>query len=560
VPIYYESRNVPLAIGDEALVDAVEETLGSEEDEAAARLITAEAQLDRVVGAGDRIERVADDIARHFTERQKTLEGKAMVVGMTRRICSQLTDQLRDRLGDKAVTCVITASADEEEMLNRWRRSKQEMRQVADEFKDPESPLRIVVVQNMWLTGFDVPPLHTLYIDRPMKDHGLLQAIARVNRVFRDKPGGLVVDYIGIGEDLRAALPAYTPEEVEGSMVPLEAVIAKLREKHEVLAEFFHGIDFRSRHDLPPTELATMFGAVVGKLLADDETTERYLTEHASFSKLFALVSPDPTATELADDAAWFSDVAKAARKLAPPKYEVSPAARQAVKQFFSEGLAAGEIVDVFSIAESDRPEVSVLSDEFLDSLGERVPSQDLQVALMKKLLNDEIRTSRQRNRMQAKLFSDELADLLARYHNRQLTSAEIVEALVELAKKMRAARKRHEELGLTEEEAAFYDALAGQPEDWKADEQLVAIAKELVSNIKADLSVDWTSHESAEAAIRVKVKRLLRKHHYQPPAASTGGGGGKPLDVAADLVLDQARSLYRNWPDIGVRREAALV
>ena len=424
---------------------------------------------------------------------------------------------------------------------------------MAEDFKDPDSKLKLVVVQNMWLTGFDVPPLHTMYLDRPMKDHGLLQAIARVNRVFKDKPGGLVVDYIGIGEDLRAALPSYAAEDVDDAMVPLDSLITKLNEKHDILSDFFHGTNFDQRDQMSDTERATLFAKVVGDLLLDDDKAQRYLDEYAAFARLYTLVSPDPAATVISSDADWFGDVAKAARKLTAPEHEADQATKQRVKQFYSEGLGAGDIVDVFEVAGKDRPELSVLSDEFLDDLTRKVPDENLQVAFLKKLLNDEIRSRGRANKMQAKLFSDELTDLLNRYRNRQLTSAEVVEALVELAKKMREARHRHEELGLSEEESAFYDALAGKADDWKADEELVTIVKELVAAIKADLSVDWTTHGDAEAAIRVKVKRLLRKHQYQPPAAANGGrgGAGRPLDTAADLVLDQARVLYKYWPDV---------
>jgi type I restriction enzyme, R subunit len=568
VPIFYENRNVPLDIADPELLEEVEEALESEEEEAATKLIRSEAKLDRVVGSSDRVAKVAADIAKHFEEREaefvKTLDdfpgGKALVVGMTRRICAQLTDELRSYLGDDAVTCVISAAATDDEFLSRFRRSKQEMRQVADDFKSVEHELKVVVVQNMWLTGFDVPPLHTLYIDRPMKDHGLLQAIARVNRVFRDKPGGLVVDYIGIGEDLRAALPSYAEEDVEDAMVPLDSMISKMNEKHGVLQDFFHGTNFEKREQMSDGERATLFAKVVGDLLLEDDKTKRYLDEYAAFSKLFALVSPDPAAAAIENDADWFGDVAKAARKLKPPEHEADLATKQAVKQFYSDGLAAGEIKDVFEIAGKERPEISVLSDEFLDDLTKKVPDENLQMAFLRKLLDDEIKSRGRTNQMQAQLFSDELEELLARYRNRQLSSAEVVEKLVELAKKMREARHRHEELGLSEEESAFYDALAGKAEDIsEADPELVEIVKDLVEAIKNDLSVDWTSHESAEAAIRVKVKRLLRKHHYKPPVVASGGsGGGSPgngrgsLDYAADLVLQQARVLYKYWPEVG--------
>jgi type I restriction enzyme, R subunit len=450
------------------------------------------------------------------------------------------------------VDCVITAQATEEK-LNRYRRSKAEMRQVADDFKNPDHPLQMVVVRDMWLTGFDVPCLHTMYIDKPMRDHGLLQAIARVNRVFRDKPGGLVVDYIGIGEDLRKALPAYAPEDVEDVAVPVAEVLKRLREKYEVLGDFLDGLPWREREGLDPAGLATLLARAHAAIVEDEETTKRFLAEQLAFAKLFALVNPDPAAEELRADAGFFADLARSVRKYTPPEGEPSETARQAVRQVFSEGLAAGEIVDVFGLSDDERPEISILSDEFLDNLEKKGAEPSLLVAFMRKLLNDEIRVRAGRNKMQAKLFGEELDAVLARYRNRQITSAEVVKALVELAKKLREAKHRNEELGLSEEEAAFYDALAGTAEDLTVDPQIADIARGLVKGIKGDLSVDWTSHESREAAVRVKIKRLLRKHKYRPPAAKdgTGGGGRMSIDEATSLILDQARELYYRWPDV---------
>jgi len=553
VRIYYENRAIPLDIADADLVEETERLLEEEDEQAAGALIQRESKLERVVGADDRLDRLAADIAEHFSERQEALEGKGMVIGMSRRVCVALADRLKEKLGDDAVTCVITAAAHEEN-LNRYRRSKQEMEQVAKYFKDPEHPLKLVVVRDMWLTGFDVPPLHTLYIDKPMRDHGLLQAIARVNRVFRDKPGGLVVDYIGIGEDLRKALPGYSTDEVEEAMVPLKKVISALRERHDVVSEFFHGLDWTDRETMSAGQRATLLVNAHARVVADEGDTKRFLREQAAFAKLFALVNPDPAARALLDDAAFFAVVAKSVRKYTPPEGEVSAEARQAVRQVFSEGLAAGEVVDIFGLSGEERPEISVLSDEFLDSLDERISQPDLQVALLRKLLRGEVRARGAANQMQAKLFGERLDDALARYANRQLTSAEVVQALVALAKDMREARRRHEKLGLSREEAAFYDALSGNPDDLKADPEIAKIAKELVKSIRADLSVDWTQRESREAAIRRKIKRLLRKHKFKPPRAAGGRRKtGRPfsLEETTDLILGQARAIYRRWPDL---------
>jgi type I restriction enzyme, R subunit len=555
VRIFYEGRIVPLDISDEDLVAETEKLLQQEQEEAAGKLVSAETKLDRVVGFAARLDKVAEDIAHHFAEREKLLSGKAMVVGMNREICVELTERLKKELGDDAVTCVITAQATEPK-LNRYRRSKAEMKQVAADFKDADSPLKVVVVRNMWLTGFDVPALHTMYIDKPMRDHGLLQAIARVNRVFRDKPGGLVVDYIGIGEDLRKALPRYAAKDVKDAMVPVRRVISKLRERHEVLCDFFHGLEWRDRDTLSPTERATLLAQAHAKVVEDDEQTKRFLAEQSTFARLLALVNPDPVVERFLADAEFFAAVAASVRKYTPPEGEPSEAARQAVKQVFSEALAAGEVADILGLSGDRRPEVSILSDEFLDGLQVKMAEPPLAVAFLKTLLNDEIRARGQRNQMQAKLFGKELNAVLARYRNRQITGAEVVKALVELAKKVRDAHHRHEELGLSDEEAAFYDALVGSAEGRALDSGIADIARDLVKGIRADLSVDWTNHESREALIRRKIKRLLRKHDYRPPeprkGGGVGGGGRMTLERAAGLILDQARVLYYRWPEVG--------
>jgi type I restriction enzyme R subunit len=554
VRIFYEARIAPLDISDEELVAETEKLLQDEDEEAAGKLVSSETRLDRVVGSDARLDKVADDIARHFGERQKLLDGKAMVVGMSREICVELTERLKRRLGEETVTCVITAQATEPK-LNRYRRSNAEMAQVAADFKDPDNPLKVVVVRDMWLTGFDVPPLHTMYIDKPMRDHGLLQAIARVNRVFRDKPGGLVVDYIGIGEDLRKALPRYAAKDVEGVMEPVRKVSAKLREKHEVLCDFFHGLSWRQRGDLGATARATLLAQAHAKVVEDDEETKRFLAEQSAFARLLALINPDPTVEELLPDAEFFAEVAASVRKYTPPEGEPSEAARQAVKQVFSEGLAADAVTDILGLSGEERPEISILSDEFLSDLQNKMAEPPLAIAFLKRLLNDEIRSRGQRNRMQAKLFGDELEAVLARYRNRQITGAEVVKALVDLAKKVRDSRRRHEDLGLTEEEAAFYDALAGSAAGSSVDPKIAAIARDLVKGIRADLSVDWTSHESREALVRRKIKRLLRRYDYTPPEpegeGQSKGGGRMTIDQASNLILDQARSLYYRWPDV---------
>jgi type I restriction enzyme, R subunit len=429
------------------------------------------------------------------------------------------------------------------------------MEDLATTFKDPDSPLRMVVVRDMWLTGFDAPSLHTLYVDKPMRDHGLLQAIARVNRVFRDKPGGLVVDYIGIGEDLRASLQAYDKDAIEEPVLPLKLALKGFQEKYEVLAGMLHPVGFEHFVERDAAGRAVLLADAHNLVLDTDAMTREYLDEQAALAKWYALVRTTPEAIAFKEEVAFLNTLAGAVRKYTPPPGQASPVAEQAVRQFFSEGLAAGEVVDVFGLSDKDRPEISVLSDDFLDNISQQTKHPNLQIKLIEKLLNDEIRGRLGTNQTQAKEFKDAVEAVLARYEGRQITSAQVVEELVTLAKRLRAARDRHEQLGLTEEEAAFYDALAGGAGDIQADPKLAAIAHDLVKTLRdsGKLRVDWADHASSQAAIRTIIKRLLRRHHYQPPAKVPTGGGGDPapLDYFAQVVYEQAKTLYRYWPEV---------
>jgi len=554
VPIFYESRQIPLDIADPDRLAEVEEVLEAEEQDAASRLVTAWAKLEKVVGAPDRLDRLADDVHAHFSARCDALAGKAMVVAYSRRIAAELTGRLCERFGAGAVECVISAQATDPPEVSRFRRSKAELRQLAKDFRDPGHPLRVVVVKDMWLTGFDAPVLHTLYIDKPMRDHGLLQAIARVNRVFRDKPGGLVVDYIGIGEDLRASLRAYDESELEDPVIPAAKAVAGLWERYEVLCALLYPIGYRQGELHLAADPARLFIDAYDHLLAREDRTREFLDAQAALASWYALARTQPAAIELRDEIGFFNRLAAEVRKITTPDGQASPAAEQAVRQFMSDGLAAGEILDVLAIADHDRPEISVLSDEFLDSIAAQTEHPNVQVRLLEKLLKGEIRGRARANQAQAKVFSEQIETVLRRYELRQLSSAEVVERLVQIAKSLRDARRRHEQLGLSAEEAAFYDALAGSVEDVTADPRLAGIAHDLVEGIRRDLTVDWADREATEAKVRAKIKRLLRKHGYQPPSAERGGGGGRRFDHAAQLVLEQAKTLYRYWPDIDDR------
>jgi type I restriction enzyme R subunit len=550
VPIYYESRQIPLEIADSELLSEVEEVLETEEQEAASKLVTAWAKLEKVVGAPDRLAKLADAIDAHFTARCEALAGKAMVVAYSRRVAAELAVLLREHFGEKAVECVISAQATDAPEVSRWRRSKAELQQVAKDFKDPQHELRIVVVKDMWLTGFDAPVLHTLYIDKPMRDHGLLQAIARVNRVFEDKPGGLVVDYIGIGEDLRASLRAYDDADLDDPVIPAWKAVAGLGEKYEVICAMLHPAGYRQGELGLVTDPNRLFLDCYNHVLANDERVREFLDAQTQLASWYALARTQPAVIELREEIGFFNKLAAEVRKITTPGAQASPAAEQAVRQFMSEGLAAGEIVDVLAVADQDRPEISVLSDEFLDSIGTKTEHPNVQIRLLEKLLKGEVRSRSRTNKMQAKLFTEQIEAVLRRYELRQISSADVVERLVEIAKTLREARRRHEQLGLSVEEAAFYDALAGGDADGAPDAQLATIASELVKSIRADLTVDWADRESTEAKIRTKIKRLLRKHGYEPPAMASGGGADA-IGHYTQLVLDQAKELYRYWPDV---------
>ena len=467
-----------------------------------------------------------------------------------------MTELLRERLGADAVDCVISVNATDPPELSKFRRNKQEKEELATLFKDPDSALRVVVVRDMWLTGFDAPVMNTLYVDKPMRDHGLLQAIARVNRVFRGKPGGLVVDYIGIGEDLRKSLSAYDSGDLEDEpVIPLKMALAGFAEKLEILTDMLHPVGFRNLADLDVTQGAQLFYDALNHLLKDEPITKSFLDEQAALAKWYALVRTEKEANDAKPTVAFMRELAGAIRKYTPPTGVPSASAEQAVKQFFSTGLAAGEVVDVFGLADKNRPEISVLSDDFLDNIGSQTEHPNLQRKLLQKLLDDEIKGRLATNRTQAKEFSAAIERILAMYENRQLTSAQVVEKLVELAKRIRDARHRHEQLGLTAEEAAFYDTLAGSTGDLTADPELAKIAHEIVTALRKSngLRVDWAEHPNSQAAIRKIIKRILRKSGYEPPAkiATAGGGDLAPIDYFAQLVYEQAKVLYRYWPEV---------
>ena len=559
VPIYYESRLAELGI-DEAqrptIDDEFEEVTEGEEAERSERLKTRWAQLEAVVGAERRLGLVAADIVEHFERRLDALDGKAMVVAMSRRICVELYDEIvRLRPGwhhgddaEGAVKVVMTGSAADPPEWQPHIRSKAGREALARRFRDPSDPLRMVLVRDMWLTGFDAPSLHTMYADKPMRGHGLMQAIARVNRVFGDKPGGLVVDYLGLAPELKQALAVYTGSGGGGRPAIDQAeAVALMREKYEVCCGLFAGFDWsgwtaggagdaggsgtQRRLELLPAALEHVLALRDGK--------DRCLVSVQELSRAFALAVPSPEALAVRDDVAFFQAVRVTLAKRAAGQARPGADLDQAVRQIVSRAVAPEGVTDIFAAAGLDRPDISVLSPEFLAEVRD-MNRPNLAVELLERLLKEAVTIRRRRNLVQSRSFSEMLEATLRRYRNRTIEAAQVIEELLELARHMREAAARGEDLGLTEEELAFYDALETNDSAVSVlgDETLRGIARELTETVRNNVTIDWTVRESVRANLRRLVRRTLSRHGYPPDKQ----------EQATRTVLEQAELLSETW------------
>ncbi len=551
VPIYYESRLAKLAL-DEAerpkIDPEFDEVTEGEEVARKEKLKTKWAQLEAVVGADKRLGLVARDIVEHFEKRLDAMEGKAMVVCMSRRICVELYRELvklRPAWHDQddargAIKVVMTGSASDPPDWQAHIRNKPRREALANRFRDAADPLRIVLVRDMWLTGFDAPSLHTMYVDKPMRGHGLMQAIARVNRVFRDKPGGLVVDYLGLAHELKAALATYTESGGTGrTALDQEEAVALMLEKYEVCRALFHGFD-RSRWTTgTPAERVALLPAAQEHILAQEDGKERCVRAVRALSQAFALAVPHEEALRIRDDVGFFQAVQAVLAKRAPGEARPEEDLDHAVRQIISRAVAPGGVVDIFAAAGLQKPDISILSDEFLAEV-RGMPQRNLAVELLQKLLKGELATRRRKNVVQARSFAEMLEQTIRRYQNRAIEAAQVIEELIALAKDMREANARGEALGLSEDELAFYDALETNDSAVKVlgDETLRTIARELVQTVRNNVTIDWTLRENVRAQLRVLVKRILRKHGYPPDKQ----------EKATQTVLEQAGLLSAEW------------
>ncbi len=551
VRIYYEGRLAKLALKEDEkpkLDEEFEEVTEGQEQEAKEKVKSRWARLEALVGSPRRLALVAQDIVDHFEKRLEAMDGKAMVVAMSRRICVELYNEIvklrpqwHDEDDDKGVVKVVmTGSASDPDGWQQHVRTKGGRDALAKRLKNPNDPLKFVIVRDMWLTGFDAPCLHTMYVDKPMQGHGLMQAIARVNRVFRDKPGGLVVDYLGLAEMLKKALGDYTEGDREETGVPQEKALEALQEKYEVVCGLLHGFDFSAFFTGTPTERLAVLPAAMEHVLKQQNGKERFMKGVSDLSKAFGLAVPHEDALALRDHIAFFQCVrAGFAKNTVTRGFAASDDMDSAIRQLVSRAVASDQVIDIFAAAGLKRPDISILSDEFLAEIRD-MPHRNLALELLQKLLGNEIRSKAKKNVVQARTFSEMLENAIRAYQNRSLESAQVIEQLIALAREMREAHRRGEDLNLSEDEVAFYDALEVNDSAVQVlgDDKLKMIARELVETVKRNTSIDWTLKESVKANLRRLVRRILNKYGYPPDKQAK----------AVQTVLEQAETLAKDW------------
>ena len=551
VPIYYESRLAKLGLndGERPNIDAdFEEATEGEESARKERLKTRWAQLEAVVGAETRLALVARDLVEHFDGRLEALDGKAMVVCMSRRICIDLYRELvrlrpdwHHEDDDKgALKIVMTGTASDPPDWQPHVRNKPGREAMANRFRNPADPLRVVLVRDMWLTGFDAPSLHTMYVDKPMRGHGLMQAIARVNRVFKDKPGGLVVDYLGLAHELKRALATYTESGGTGQTAIDQAeAVTVMQEKYEICRGLFHGFDWSKWLTGTPAERLGLLPAAQEHVLAQENGKDRCVQSVRELSQAFALAVPHEDAIRVRDDVAFFQTVRSVLAKRTPADARPEEELNHAVRQIISRAVASEGVTDIFAAAGLEKPDISILSDDFLLEV-RGLPHRNLAVELLQKLLKGELVVRRRKNVVQARSFADMLEQTLRRYQNRAVEAAQVIEELIQLARDLREANARGVELGLSEDEIAFYDALETNDSavNVLGDQVLRTIARELVETVRHNVTIDWTLRETVRARLRVLVKRVLRKYGYPPDKQ----------EKATRTVLEQAEVLSAGW------------
>ncbi len=545
VPISYESRLVKLEFNEGAkgeLDRAVDDVLESEEVSVSDKAKAKWAQLEAIVGHQARIKDIARDLVAHFEMRQTVFAGKAMIVTMSRRIAVELYDEIvklkpewhSDSKKDGVIKVVMTAASSDPASYQPHHTTKDDRTDIATRFKDVHDPLKLVIVRDMWLTGFDVPCLHTMYIDKPMRGANLMQAIARVNRKFGDKPGGLIVDYIGIASDLKEALSVYTESGGTGGMIADQSVdtVPHMLGKLEVVQGIIEGVSYQKYFEEDARGKLEAILEVEDFLLGNTDRKDRFVKEVTALSKLFALAMPHIRALEIRDEVAFFQAVKARMTKLASDGGNRDIEVETTIRQLVDKAVVSQGVIDIFDAAGIKKPDISILSDEFLEEI-RGMKRENIALELLKKILNDEIRGRGKKNAVQSKKFSDMLHAAIKKYQNNLLTAAQVIEELIKLAHEVREADKRGENLGLSDDEIAFYDALVQNESAGEVlgDETLRELARILVARVRENATIDWSLRESARARMRIMVKRLLNQYGYPPDAQ----------EIATDTVLKQA-------------------
>lgn len=552
VRIYYESRlaKVHLKAEEKEKLDAeVEQITENEESTAKEKAKAKWTQLEAIVGHKERLKAVAEDAVKHFEIRQEAFEGKGMIVAMSRRIAVELYDEIVKIRPDwhdtdkkkGAIKVIMTSSSSDPESWQLHNTTKQERKELGERLKDPSDPLQLVIVRDMWLTGFDAPCLHTMYVDKPMRGHNLMQAIARVNRVYKDKPGGLIVDYIGIASDLKQALATYTESGGQGApALDQSEAIAAMMEKYEIVVQMFNGFDYKRYFSADTKEKMTIILEAQEHVLGLEDGKNRFTKQVGLLSKTFALSVPSLPAMDIKDELGFFQAVKSRLTKFEPTGSGKSDTEIEtAIRQIVDRAVVVDGVIDIFDAAGIKKPDISILSDDFLDEIRD-MKRKNLALELLKKILDDEIKTRTKKNFIQSKKLSDMLDAAIKKYQNNLLTAAQVIEELINIAKEIKASDERGEDLGLTEDEIAFYDALAinGSAKEVLGDDTLRELARILVQKVKANTAIDWTIKESVQAKLRVIVKRILRQYGYPPDKQK----------LATENILKQAELFADEW------------
>ncbi len=552
VRIYYEGRlaKIELQESERPRIDPeFQEITEQEELSERSRLARKWSGLEAMVGTEKRLGLIAKDIVDHFDKRQDVIDGKAMIVCMSRRVCVDLYNQivkLRPQWDSQdfakgGIKVVMTGSASDPEHYRRHLMTGQVRTLIEKRFKDPADPLKVVIVRDMWLTGFDVPCLHTMYVDKPMKGHSLMQTIARVNRVFRDKPGGLIVDYLGIAEELKEAVANYAGRGGRGKPTfDQEEAVAIMLEKHEILVGIFDGFDWTGFIRGVPSKKLGVLKAAVEHVLLLKEGKERVIGTARQLVEAFALSVPHPEALRIKDDVGFFQAVKAQLMKLMPPSGGMTGREiESAIKQLVSKAVTSDKVIDIFSEAGLEKPDLSILDDEFLAHF-KAMPQKNLAIEMLRKLLSDEIRTQARANLVLSRSFAQMLEETVRKYQNRSLEAAQVIAELVQMAKEFKMSMKRGQKLGLTDAELAFYDALGTNDSAVRdlGDDTLKAIAQDLVKGVRSSVTIDWTVKDAVRARMRTMIKRILRKYNYPPDKQ----------EQATQTVIQQAELLCSDW------------